>query len=283
MKYPLSAFACMVIALGFSACGKKSNPEPKAPTIVTTPTIEDKGWAFEATPYFADEFTVDGAPNSSAWGYDNGGGGWGNAELEYYSPGNATIAGGKLTISAKKEAVGGMNYTSTRMVSKGLGTMKYGRVEVKAKLPSGRGTWPAIWMLPDTYAYGNWPNSGEIDIMEMVGFDPGNIHFTVHNQTFNGANGKGDAKMVPTASTEYHIYRVDWTPYALRGYVDDALIYTYVNNNGGSAVYPYDQNFHLLLNIAVGGSWGGQKGVDDTAFPTTMDVDYVHFYKMIDK
>ncbi|RFZ83525.1 glycoside hydrolase family 16 protein [Mucilaginibacter terrenus] len=283
MNISRALLACAVLSVAFFSCGKKNDATPRTPTIVPPVTIEDKGWAFETTPYFADEFNVDGAPNTASWGYDNGGGGWGNNELEYYTPANVAIAAGKLTITAKKEAMGGLNYTSTRLVSKGAGTMKYGRVEVKAKLPAGTGTWPAIWMLPDTYAYGNWPNSGEIDIMEMVGFDPGNVHFTVHNQTYNGANGKGDSKVIATASTDYHLYRVDWTPYAIRGYYDDALVFTYVNNNGGSATWPYDQNFHLLLNIAVGGSWGGQKGVDDTSFPTTMDVDYVHFYKMIDK
>ena len=283
MNYAKVTIAFVVIAASLSACGNKSNPTPKTPTIVAAVVPEDKGWTFETTPYFADEFTTDGAPNPDNWTFDNGGGGFGNHELEYYTPANATAVGGEMVITAKKEDLGGMAYTSTRMVSKNLGSMKFGRVEVRAKLPAGRGTWPAIWMLPDTYAYGNWPNSGEIDIMEMVGFDPGNVHFTVHNQSFFGANGKGDGKIIPTASSDYHKYRLDWTPYALRGYYDDALVFTYVNTGGGSSVYPYDQNFHLLMNIAVGGDWGGQKGVDDTAFPTTMNIDYVHFYKMIAK
>lgn len=284
MKKSACALACIIIAVVLSACGKKNDPGAQTPTVTPTPVIEDKGWAFETTPYFADEFDVAGAPSTANWKYETGGGGWGNAELEYYTPGNnVAIADGKLSITAKKEDMGGMHYTSTRLVSAGLQLAKYGRIEIKAKLPTGKGTWPAIWMMPQESKYGGWPNSGEIDIMEMVGFDPGNIHFTVHNQTFNGANGKGDAKMVPTFNTEYHVYRVDWTPYAVRGYVDSDLIYTYINNGGGSSVYPYDQSFFLIMNIAVGGSWGGQKGVDDTVFPAIMNVDYVHFYKMIEK
>lgn len=277
------AIAVMVITAGFSACGGKNTSAPKTPAVVKPAVPEDKGWAFETTPYFADEFNTDGAPNSNNWGYDTGGGGFGNHELEYYTKTNAAAKGGEMVITARKEDMGGMSYTSTRMVSKNVGSMKYGRVEVKVKLPTGRGTWPAIWMLPDTDVYGKWPNSGEIDIMEMVGFDPGNVHFTVHNQSFFAANGKGDSKMIATASSDYHVYRLDWTPYAIRGFYDDALVFTYVNTGGGSSVYPYDQNFHLLMNVAIGGDWGGQKGVDDSALPTTMNIDYVRFYKMIDK
>lgn len=283
MRKVHTAFACMAIVFGLWACsGSKNTPVPTPPA--TTTPIADKNWSFETSAYFADEFDNAGKPDAAKWGYDIGAGGWGNNELEYYTDGgNAAVANGKLTITAKKENVGGAGYTSARMVSKGVGSMLYGRVEVRAKLPSGVGTWPAIWMLPDDYAYGPWPKSGEIDLMEMVGFDPNMVHFTVHNQTYNGANGKGAGKTIATASTDYHVYRIDWTPYAIKSYFDGELIYTYVNDSNGFATWPYDKKFHLLLNIAVGGSWGGQKGVDDTAFPTSMDIDYVRFYKMIDK
>ncbi|TSD64623.1 glycoside hydrolase family 16 protein [Inquilinus sp. KBS0705] len=279
----INAALCAVALLGMAACsGKKQDPKP---VVVDPPTeVVDKGWTFETTAYFADEFDYTGKPKTDKWGYDTGGGGWGNSELEYYTDAaNVNVADGKLTITAKKESLGGMNYTSTRLVSKGEGSMLYGRLEVKAKLPAGKGTWPAIWMLPDDYVYGNWPNSGEIDIMEMVGFDPGNVHFTLHNQLYNGANGKGGSKTINTASSEFHVYRTDWTPYAIKGYYDGDLVYTYVNNANSVAAWPYDQKFHLLMNIAVGGSWGGQQGIDDTAFPASMVVDYVHFYKMIEK
>ena len=285
MRKTLHAFAGIAVVICMAACsGSKNDPKPVVPETNPPLLVVDKGWTFESTAYFADEFETAGKPNSDKWSYDLGGGGWGNSELEYYTNGsNVDIADGLLTITAKKEALGGMNYTSTRLVSKNTGSMLYGRLEVKAKLPTGTGTWPAIWMLPDDNAYGDWPRSGEIDLMEMVGFDPNNVHFTLHNQTYNGANGKGDAKIISTASTDYHIYRIDWTPYAIKSYFDGELIYTYVNDNKGSATWPYDKKFHLLLNIAVGGSWGGQKGVDDTAFPAKMDIDYVRIYKMIDK
>ncbi len=279
-------WALPFIAVSVLSCsGKKDTPKPITIAPVAAPV--DKGWAFEASPFFADEFDYSGKPDSTKWGYDIGGNGWGNNELEYYtnSVGNASVANGLLSINARKESYGGKNYTSARLVSKEVGSLLYGRVEVSAKLPAGRGMWPAIWMLSDKEVYGSWPKSGEIDIMENVGFDPAPVYFTIHTQLYNGAIGtqKGGNKSIPDASTAFHKYRVDWTPYAVRGYYDDALLFIYINDGQGSASWPYDQKFHLLLNIAVGGNWGGQKGVDDAAFPTSMQVDYVHVYKMIDK
>lgn len=241
-----------------------------------------KVYGFDNTVSWSDEFDTNGAPDPTKWTYDVGGSGWGNNELEYYTntTNNAIIQNGVLTITAKKESMAGMNYTSSRMVSKNGNAMLYGRVEVKAKLPAGRGTWPAIWMLPNDYAYGPWPNSGEIDIMEHVGYDPNNVHFSVHNQLFNGGNSKTSTLNIPTSSTEFHVYRADWTPTDVKGYYDDQLVFTYTNDGKGSAGWPYDKPFHVLLNLAVGGNWGGIKGVDDTIFPVAMQVDYVRFYKM---
>ncbi|RYE07179.1 MAG: glycoside hydrolase family 16 protein [Sphingobacteriaceae bacterium] len=275
-------FSIVIIS---SCADKKDSPQPTTITPAAMPV--DKSWTFETTPFFTDEFSNTGKPDSAKWNYDIGGGGWGNNELEYYTnlPENANVANGILSINAKKEAYNGMNYTSARLVSKGTGSMLYGRIEVSAKLPSGRGLWPAVWMLPDVYTYGSWPKSGEIDVMENVGYDPNPIYFTIHTQLYNGAIGtqKGASKNITDASTAFHKYRVDWTPYAVRGYYDDVLLFIYINDGNGSTSWPFDQKFHLLLNIAVGGNWGGIKGVDDTAFPTSMQVNYVHFYKMIDK
>ncbi len=172
-----------VVSLSCSNCSKKSadTTPPYVPPTTPGPPV-DQHWSFETTPTFDDEFSVDGAPDATKWAYDLGGSGWGNDELENYtnSTANANVSGGKLYITAKKESSGGMNYSSARMLSKGLGDFTYGRIEVSAQLPAGRGTWPAIWMLPSgTWAYGDWPNSGEIDIMEHVGYDPGNVH-SVH-------------------------------------------------------------------------------------------------------
>ena len=266
----------------FSDCSKKTTG---GSTIVVQPPV-DKNWQFEASPVWSDEFDYTGKPNASKWGYDIGGSGWGNNEAQYYtdSENNAKVDNGKLTITAIKEPFGGKNYTSARLVTKQKGDWLYGRVEVRAKLPSGKGTWPAIWMLPTDWAYGNWPASGEIDIMEHVGYDPNKVLFTIHTKDYNHNIGtqKGGSLVIPTAMTEFHKYRVDWTPYAVRGYFDDQLVFTFVNEGKGSAAWPFDKKFHLLINLAVGGNWGGAQGIDDTIFPAVYEIDYVRVYKMIE-
>ncbi|KAA2240379.1 glycoside hydrolase family 16 protein [Chitinophaga agrisoli] len=243
--------------------------------------------SFETTPVWADEFNYTGAPDTTKWGYDIGGRGWGNNELQYYTAGghNANVANGVLTITAKKEAMEGRNYTSARMVTKHKGDFLYGRFEIKAKLPAGRGTWPAIWMLPTDWAYGNWPKSGEIDIMEHVGYDQDNIHITAHTESyyFKINTQKTATKYIQQASTAFHVYRLDWLPDVMRGYIDDVQVFKFKNENTGYKAWPFDKRFHLLLNVAVGGDWGGQKGVDDAIFPTAMEVDYVRVYKMLEK
>ncbi|GAA4437775.1 hypothetical protein GCM10023188_32360 [Pontibacter saemangeumensis] len=277
--------ALLLLALLLISCASKSqDPRPVAP-IPKPQTPQDKNWAFETTPVWADEFDYTGAPDPAKWGFDTGGGGWGNNELQYYtnSTDNARVADGKLSITARKEQKEGNTYTSARLVTKGKGDFLYGRFEVKAKLPTGKGTWPAIWMLPTEWAYGDWPKSGEIDIMEHVGYDQNRVHVTVHTEAYNHTKGtqKGKSKVIETASTEFHLYRVDWTPYAVRGYIDDQKVFDFVNEGKGSGTWPFDKKFHLLLNIAVGGNWGGAEGVDPSVFPQAMEVDYVRVYEMI--
>lgn len=247
----------------------------------------DQHWTFEATPVWADEFDYNGLPDNTKWGYDIGGGGWGNNELQYYtnSLDNASVANGKLTITAKKEVKENRNYTSARLVTRGKGDFLYGRFEIKAKLPAGKGTWPAIWMLPTDWAYGDWPKSGEIDIMEHVGYDQDVVHISAHTEAyyFKINTQKTSKRKIENASTAYHVYRMDWTPYALRGYIDDQLTFEFINEGKGAAVWPFDKKFHLLLNIAVGGDWGGAQGMDESIYPVAMDVDYVRVYKMKEK
>jgi beta-glucanase (GH16 family) len=273
----------LAFVLVTAACGKKGSDSPAPPPPAIKPPV-DSGWTFESTPMWSDEFDTDGAPDPARWGYDIGGSGWGNHELQYYTDNinNAYIEDGKLKITAIKEPIGGRNYTSARLVSRTKGDFLYGRIEVRAKLPRGRGTWPAIWMLPTDWAYGNWPKSGEIDIMEHVGYDSNRVHFSVHTEAYNHSIGtqKTSNRVLSTAMTEFHTYRCDWTPYAVRGYIDDQMMFFFVNEGKGSAVWPFDKRFHLLLNIAVGGNWGGVQGVDDSVFPATMEIDYVRVYKM---
>lgn len=273
------------ILFAFFSCGNKDSGSSIPAPMVKPP--EDQNWSFEATPEWSDEFNYSGAPDPQKWGYDIGGSGWGNNELQYYtnSTSNAMVEDGKLKITARKENKEGRDYTSARIVTKGKGDFLYGRFEIRARLPAGRGTWPAIWMLPTDWEYGNWPKSGEIDIMEHVGYDPDVIHITTHTEAYYFKNNtqKTATRKITDATREFHLYRVDWTPYSIRGFIDGEQIFEFVNEGKGYTVWPFDKKFHLLLNIAVGGDWGGVQGVDPAAFPASMEVDYVRVYKMIDK
>jgi len=270
----------------FNACSKNDTPGGSIPPPVANKPV-DKEWTFESTPVWADEFEYSGAPNSAKWGYDIGGDGWGNNELQYYtnSANNVSVENGILSITARRESMNGREYTSTRLISKGKGDFLYGRIEVKAKLPTGKGTWPAIWMLPTDWAYGGWPKSGEIDIMEHVGYDQNKVHITVHTEAYNHSinTQKSATKVVPGVSTDFHTYRVDWTPYSIKGFIDGEQIYNFINEGKGYAGWPFDKKFHLLMNVAFGGNWGGAQGVDPSVLPQKMEVDYVRVFKMIEK
>ena len=273
------SFFC-IITVSFFSCTDKG----EVVNVATAAPITERNWQFEVTPTWQDDFSTGTAPDPSKWNFEVGGGGWGNNELQHYTPGaNSSVAGGNLIITAKKENVSGREYTSSRMITKGKGDWLYGRMEVRAKLPKGRGTWPAIWMFPTESTYGNWPASGEIDIMEHVGYEQNKVHFTIHNAAFNFMKGnqKGSNKIVPTASDEFHNYRADWTPYSIKGFIDGEQYFEYVNANNGYTSWPYDKKFFLILNIAVGGNWGGVQGVDNSVFPATLMIDYVKYYKII--
>src|SRR5215207_8298660 len=175
---------------------------------------------------WSDEFDYDGLPDPVKWGYDVGGRGWGNKELQFYTERrkeNARVENGYLIIEARRDAWERHEYTSARLVSKGKGDWSYGRFEVRAKLPSGRGTWPAIWMLPSLSEYGGWPNSGEIDIMEHVGFDPDVVHASVHTRAYHHSIGtqKTARIEVPTARSAFNVYAIEWTAEEIRGFVNN--------------------------------------------------------------
>lgn len=238
-------------------------------------------YRFTEKPVWADEFDYEGLPDTSRWGYDTGGHGWGNNEWQYYrDSGNAWVRQGSLHITAHPQAWMGRAYTSARLVSRGKGDFLYGRFEVRAKLPPGLGTWPAIWMLPTYKQYGNWPASGEIDIMEHVGYDPEKVHISVHTKAYNHMQGthKTAFRSVPGALSAFHTYRVDWTPDYIEGFIDDRLLFRFDNERKSSAEWPFDQPFYWLLNLAVGGNWGGKEGVNPAAFPASMEIDYVRVY-----
>lgn len=238
---------------------------------------------------WSDEFEHSGSPDSTKWNYDLGNGcpnlcGWGNQELEYYTRDlkNVRVENGVLIIEAHRDSLGGMAYTSTRMVTKHKGDWSYGRIEVKAKLPRGKGTWPAIWMLSTDWKYGGWPASGEIDIMEHVGFDPGRVHGTIHTEAYNHhkKTQKEGIITIPDCQDEFHVYAIDWRENKIDFFVDDKLYHSVARSVEDTfKEWPFDQRFHLILNIAVGGFWGGMQGIDDAIWPQRMEVDYVRVYK----
>lgn len=233
---------------------------------------------------WSDEFNDPGMPDPSRWDYDIGGHGWGNRELQYYTneSANVRVEQGVLVIEALKAARDTNQYTSARLVSKGRRAWLYGRMEVRARLPKGLGTWPAIWMLPEHNKYGGWPKSGEIDVMEHVGFDPGRVHASVHTEAYNHIIGTQKTAQVqlPDFHDQWHVYWVDWKADEIVVGVDDQSYFSFKKDpNAAPAAWPFDQPFHVLLNIAVGGNWGGMKGVDASVFPQRMYIDYVRVYQ----
>ena len=234
---------------------------------------------------WSDEFNSSNI-DINKWDYDIGMGdwGWGNNEEQYYTnnSNNSFIEDGKLIIQAMLQDYGGANYTSARMVTRNRGDWTYGRYVIRAKIPSGIGTWPAIWMLPTDWVYGGWPYSGEIDIMEAVGFEHGVIHANTHSETYNwnfGIPPSGGSIYIEDFNTEFHDYIIEWNENIIKWYVDDILYHSYVNNNQGTSTWPFNQDFHLLLNIAIGGTWGGQQGIDNSIFPVQMKIDFVRVYQ----
>lgn len=225
---------------------------------------------------WSDDFDSPGAPNSSKWGYDTGAGGWGNNELQYYTsrPDNSIVtADGTLKITLKKESYQGSAYTSARLLTKGKFSFKYGRVVVRAKLPAGGGTWPAVWMLGDNISTVSWPACGEIDIMEHKGNQLNKIYSTMHYTGHSGGGGVGGTVMISNATTEFHVYKCEWNAESIKFYVDGNLFYTFANNGS----LPFNQKFFLILNIAMGGNFGGT--VDPAFSSASMEIDYVRVYQ----
>ncbi len=234
----------------------------------------------------AEEFNYEGLPDSTWWNYDTRGNvnGWGNNEAQWYpvaSPKNTWVSEGTLKITAHKESIEGKNYSSGRITTKNKVDWKYGRIEVRAKLPSGRGTWPAIWMLSTDSDYGWWPRSGEIDILEHVGYNPDTVFSTVHTGKYNHMKRTqvGKKTSLPTATSQFHLYSLEWDENEIRSYVDDRHYFTFTNQHTGSDAWPFNRHFHLILNLAIGGNLGGKQGINDSRFPHVMEVDYVRLYK----
>lgn len=233
-----------------------------------------------------DEFDG-GQIDPAKWQFEVNARGGGNNELQYYVTNNAQVQDGLLLIEARKEAYAGPEgtraYTSSRLRTKGLADWKYGRFEIRAKLPTGQGYWPAIWMLPTDNVYGGWPHSGEIDIMELIGHKPDMVHGTLHyanRQRKHAYHGTNTTLAVGTFADAFHVFSLDWEPGVMRWYLDNQLYQTQTHWTSGTNTFPapFDQRFHLILNLAVGGNWPGNPDAK-TVFPQALIVDYVRVYQ----
>jgi beta-glucanase (GH16 family) len=258
-------------------CGgcKKGATSPSEKETSTQDTIPQlPGWKL----VWNDEFNGN-AVDMTKWEYEVNGNGGGNNELQYYTArdSNSFVTNGTLVIQALKEVYLGKQYTSARIRTRGKGDWKYGRFEIRAKLPYGQGLWPAIWMLPTDREYGGWPTSGEIDIMECLGQDPRKIYGTIHfGQSVAAHQQAGGNYSLPSTSSSFagsfHVFAIEWDSTSFRWSVDSVNYYS-VNKTA-----PFDKRFHLLLNVAVGGNWPGNPN-EFTTFPQTMVVDYVRIYQ----
>lgn len=230
---------------------------------------------------WADEFDVDGAPNPQNWSYELMHKGQVNNEEQEYvnSLENAWVEDGLLHVKAIKE---GERITSARMITRGKQHWLYGRVEASIKLPKGKGVWPAFWMMPEESAYGGWPNSGEIDIMEFVGYMPDVVHGTVHTGKYNHMIGtqRGTNTPLPTCSDDFHTYSLEWAPERIDIAVDGNVYFSFENDGtGDTGTWPFNRPFYIILNVAFGGGWGGAEGVDYSVLPCDMQVDWVRVYQ----
>ncbi|MFN3404760.1 MAG: RICIN domain-containing protein [Cytophagaceae bacterium] len=232
---------------------------------------------------WSDEFNYSGLPDQNKWEFEVHGPGWVNQERQNYTNRrleNCRVENGRLIIEARRDWFGGHEYSSARIRTAHKGDWLYGRVEVRAKLPAGRGTWPAIWMLPTDWSYGGWPASGEIDIMEYVGYQPDVVHASVHTRDRNFMHGNNYtvAHYNNTVEEQFNVYALEWYRDRLDFFVNNVKIGTFTNG-GNWTVWPFDKRFHMILNLAIGGNWGGAQGIDNNIFPARMEVDYVRVYR----
>lgn len=233
---------------------------------------------------WSDEFNTPGLPDSAKWDYEVGL--IRNTELQYYTykrSENARIQDTVLIIEARKESYKGAGYTSASLISRYKGDWLYGKFEIRAKVPTGKGTWPAIWMMPTYGEYGGWPRSGEIDIMEYVGMNPSSLYFTAHFGTDPGSGHKSSGNSTTSISQPYNkfiTFSLVWSPDKLEWFADGVKYHTYTRTSDDPKVWPFNKMFYFILNLAYGGSWGAQQGIDDTKLPHKFYIDYVRVYQL---
>ena len=223
-----------------------------------------------------DEFNYKGLPDAKKWDYEVGY--VRNKEKQYYTKDrlqNVMVNNSKLTITARQDGFEGHDVSSGSIHTHGKFDFKYGYVEVKAKIPTGKGTWPAIWMLGSNIDKVGWPMCGEIDIMENVGMDPEKVHFNIHLK----GPGKGSNITVPKVWDDFHTYGLEWTPTYLRVFFDGKQTLEFPKTSDKPELWPFDEKQYLILNLAIGGEWGGQQGIDPAIYPSKYEVDYVRVFQ----
>lgn len=265
----------------YAPIGEQIDEENKTLVIIDNgykQTGTPEGWKLVWTDEF-DKPEID----TTKWTHEVNGNGGGNNELQYYvdSPNNSFVKDGFLVMKAKEQNYKGKFYTSSRLNTKNKADWTYGRFDIRAKLPIQQGLWPAIWMLPTDYVYGTWPKSGEIDIMEIIGQNPSTTFGTLHYGDAwpnNKHTGEEYKLKEGTFEDEFHVFSVEWEKDEIRWYIDDKLFSTKTPKDLDPKPWPFDQKFHMILNVAVGGNWPGPPD-ENTTFPKYMYVDYVRVYQ----
>jgi beta-glucanase (GH16 family) len=232
-----------------------------------------------------DEFNYFGLPDSSKWNYEVGY--VRNDELQYYTKErkrNCRVKRGNLIIECRKENYKDYKFTSACINNKNKCNFLYGKVEIRAKIPASRGTLAALWMLPNKMEYGDWLKSGEIDLVERVGHDPENLHFTIHTEAFNEFARTKQGKIIQIGEKQsrasFHIYSMEWYPDKLVFLLDEQKVFQFDKQADDYRKWPFDKPFYLIMNLAVGGPWGGRQGIDEYALPQKLLIDYVRIYEL---
>lgn len=272
-----------LLLLALFCCFYETKAQSKAKNHAGHPTNK-KVKSSKLKLVWADEFNYRGQPDSTKWAYDVGGDGWGNNEAQFYTKAdtnNAVVGNGFLSIIARKEKHENKEYTSARMVTKGKKDWRFGRVEISAKLPKGRGTWPAGWMLGSNINTVGWPQCGEVDILEHVGYDPDTVVGSIHSTSYNHIKGTQKTKriFIKNPYSEFHMYACEWDTNKMVFSLDGMPYLTVLNEHKTEKEWPFNNPMYILLNVAIGGNWGGTKGIDESIFPVRMEVDYVRVFQ----
>ena len=271
-------------SLAFAAEEGLGGSVAKIPVPSKAPPVPDTSSL--GAPTWSDEFDYTGAPDPTKWGYEVGF--IRNGEKQYFTNDrreNARVEGGNLVITARKEDFqeNGKSaiYTSASMTTRKTQAFIYGTFEIRAKFTSGRGNWPSIWFLGNDEDPLGWPTCGEIDLMEHVGYEPSMLHFTIHTKKYNHAarTAMGKSVQLPEVANTWHTFILQRNAHRLDMYFNGNPVFSYENDGTGTDAWPYDKPFHFITNVAIGGAWGGLKGIDDTTLPHTMDIDYVRYWK----